>query len=300
MKLVTSKDQCLFGYEVYSQLVEQKLATKSFNEELNLVTFKYAKKVMFDRLWNKHPALMECRGITFDATTKELKALPFRKSFNYLENDWWKGVPLSTKVRVSKKYNGFMGCVSNVGGLVYSTTGSTKSDFVSYIKDCTGELSGHEITEGWSYLFECMHSSDPHIVKEDVEVAQLGARNNSTGVFSITNHTPAGRFTLEDVLQDAKTDKGEGWMVYHPDDEFCLSPAKVKSDYYVGKKKLMRMTPKNVELMYRSPESIAQMLPERWKEFPAAITKIFGISWWLNFNDQARREVIEELEKLHE
>lgn len=295
MKLVKSKDEIFFDFDVYQGLVDRKLATKSFNEELNLATFKYSKKVMFDRLWNTYPALMECRGITFDATTKELKALPFRKSFNYLENDWWKGVHLDTPVLAYKKYNGFMGCITaNSSSVVYSTTGSTKSDFVQYIKDIVPLWTCSSF--GCSNLYEIMHPGDPHIVEESQLFNRLGNRSLEGGWFTPSATACVGRFSLKNILEDAKSDKSEGWMVYHPEDTFHLSPCKIKSAYYVGKKKLMRMTAKNVELMYNNPVAIDNLLPDSWEDFPRAITELFPKEDWLSYTDQERRKHIEELE----
>ena len=80
------------SYETMQRLVAAKLATVSTNGHLD--TFKYARRVMFDYLWDTDPALLECRGITYDNRTGALVVAAPRKSFNYLENGWWKDVPL--------------------------------------------------------------------------------------------------------------------------------------------------------------------------------------------------------------
>lgn len=115
-------------YEQMLDLVNQKLATVSVNG--NLSTFKYAKRVMFDYLWDTTPLLMDCRGHTYDNTTGEVVVAAPTKSFNYLENNWGRELQSDTKVQIAKKYNGFLACVSkHEGEIVVSTTGSTKSEF---------------------------------------------------------------------------------------------------------------------------------------------------------------------------
>ena len=52
-------------------------------------TFKYHRRAMYDYLWFVDTDLMECRGHVYDSVTKELVQAAPRKSFNYLENDYW-------------------------------------------------------------------------------------------------------------------------------------------------------------------------------------------------------------------
>lgn len=218
--LVTSKKQCLFPMETYEELVQKGLAVKSIDTEKGLVTYKYARKVMFENLWKSHPALMECRGVVFCTITNQLVALPVRKSFNYGENGWWDDVPLDAKVVLYKKYNGFMGAIA---GRSYSTTGSTKSDFVKLISKHAIRGSSLNQTD----LYEIVDESDPHIVTEKLGAHFLGTRDHYTGdfypanIFSVT--------TLRDALQFADSDKGEGFMAYLYEDNIKLSPCKLKT-----------------------------------------------------------------------
>lgn len=74
-------------------------------------TFKYSRKVMFDYLWNnlKEKGILECRGHVYNNKTGKIINLPVAKTFNYLELDTWKDVPLNQRVHGVKKYNGYMG-----------------------------------------------------------------------------------------------------------------------------------------------------------------------------------------------
>lgn len=286
------------SYETMLKLVEQKLATVSVNG--NLSTFKYHRRVMFDNLWNQHPETMECRGHTYDNTTGELVVATPRKSFNYLENGWWSDKSLETPVIAYKKYNGFMACVSKVGALpMISTTGSTKSDFVQmaekYLLNKQFLATDSKIT----HLFEIVHPDDPHIVDELVGSHHLGYRDKKTGAF-----TPYGKTkdiylgTLKGILEIAEVNTGEGFMVYDlHNDPNRIAPAKVKTPYYIGKKRLMRASKKHVELMYTDSQSYSfNHLPEMWRNMPKYICGVYEKEHWISLSDQERRKVLETFE----
>lgn len=291
--LVKSKDEIIFPVSVYEELVAKKLATKSTDTEKGLVTYKYAKKVMFENLWNAHPALMECRGITFD-NEGNLIALPFRKSFNYKENGWWEDVPLNANVYMHKKYNGFMACVSrhNWQGLI-STTGSTKSEFTNIARENLKEEESYGALNG-SYLYEIVDQFDPHIVNEKVGSYYLGLRVHNDGSF----HANGFDFltTLEEAIQIAEKDRGEGFMLYLVNDDYQLSPCKLKTPYYVGKKRLMRMGSKEVQAMYKGQNP--PRLGKDWAEIVPIIRSKVPVETWLEFNDQTRRAVLEHYWKI--
>ena len=163
-------------------LVEQKLATKKVNTDLNVVTFKYAKRVMYDYMWDSNPELFECRGHTYCLDTGNQIVFPPRKSFNYLENGTWKDKPLDIEVTLFKKYNGFMACVSvHYGKVIVSTTGSTSGPYVEMTKELIFKRFSEESIANWakgksegSWLFEICHRNDPHIVHEVENAYYLG------------------------------------------------------------------------------------------------------------------------------
>ena len=111
-------------------LVSQGLAKKKINEELGLVTYKYAKKVMYDYLWDKHPELLMCRGHVYDVNTGKLVIAAPKKSFNYLENGTWKDKPLhdewsnpadATRYMIMGRYAGSSGEVKTTVKKRYSS-----------------------------------------------------------------------------------------------------------------------------------------------------------------------------------
>jgi hypothetical protein len=279
-------------YQDMLDLVQAKLAVVSVNNDLS--TFKYHRRVMYEQLWDTSEFLMECRGITFNNKTGELVLLPFRKSFNYTERGTWQDVPLNTPVLACKKFNGFMGQITKYQGeFVFGTTGSTKSDFVKMFRESYLKTGGtpHKLTTD---LYEVILKKDPHIVEEQEQgCVPLGLRCHITGEFY-----PVAPFeqpyALEDILELAKTDKGEGWMLYSNTQKEAV---KIKTDYYVGKKKLMRMSKNNVLEMYKNPGNTIQSLPDYWKFAVKEITKGFRKSLWSRLSDQQRREVLEAMDE---
>lgn len=126
----------ILTFEQQNDLVNKGLATRKDNGKLS--TFKYARKVMFDYLWDKHPELRECRGHTYDSTNGNLVVAAPTKTFNYLENNTWKHVDTNIKIEAYKKYNGFMATLSFYENeIVVGTTGTTDSEYA--------KLARHEI-----------------------------------------------------------------------------------------------------------------------------------------------------------
>lgn len=285
----------------------------SFDQQMNLVnrgmarmkndgkftTFKYHRRAMYDYLWFVETDLLECRGHTYDSVTKELVQAAPRKSFNYLENDyWWSAVDLDTQVEVYKKINGYMACATlHNGELVVSTTGTTTSEYAQWAKELILKdyaLYDMVIDSDASTLFEVVVPQDPHIVNERIGLHLLGMREKAgDGTFHPCNGT--GVMTLAEAITLAETDRGEGFMVYRKDEDSKLAPCKLKTPYYVGKKKLMRMSAKNVELMYDNALVTSKALPAMWADAPIEIVGKFAKEEWLSFDDQQRRVFLEQL-----
>jgi hypothetical protein len=105
-------------------------------------------------------------------------------------------------------------------------------------------------TQGMTFMFECVHPSDPHIIPEEEGMYLLGYRENEFG--SNVGHDP---FVLQDLgrmfncfvpesvttnmarLQElAKECKHEGYVFYTEDGV----SAKIKSPYYLTSKWVAR------------------------------------------------------------
>lgn len=286
----------MLSYQEQLDLVKRGFAKVSTNG--NLSTFKYARRVYYANLWNVISGITECRGHTYDNTTGEIVLAAPTKTFNYGENNHWLNAPLDTPVVLYKKYNGFMAAVSSYDGqIVIGTTGSTKSDFAALARtvlvDTYTETGLHRMfdsNERYTRLFEICHNTDPHIVDEECGAHLLGTRDHATGRFD-----PCGRAimtTLGEALQLAKNERDiEGWMVYHADHGIC----KLKTDYYIDKKRLMRMSAQRVKLMYNNPMNVIQSLSRHWKFAVEPIIAYHTETTWAESTDQQRREFLEKI-----
>jgi len=241
---------------------------KEYVESSNLVNMKecgdgiyvlkYKKKVFYDNLWNEYIA--ECRGSIVDKDFN-LVTYPFTKIYNYgIE----KAAPVlapDTKVTAFRKVNGFMVAMTvHKGELLVSTTGSTDSPFVDMAKEMM--VTHMPLTDwrmalgtadclGMTFMFECVHPGDPHIVPEKSGMYLLGARENSWGskimrdpyfLMDFARDT-LHCFYAESILTNmarlqelAKECRHEGYVFYT--DEGVS--AKIKSPYYLTSKWVAR------------------------------------------------------------
>ena len=241
---------------------------KAYVETSNLVNMKecgdgiyvlkYKKKVFYDNLWNDFIA--ECRGSIVDKDFN-LVTYPFTKIYNYGIEKEAPVLTNDTKVTAFRKVNGFMVAMTvHNGELLVSTTGSTDSDYVTMAKEMMVThmpltdwrmALGNAECEGVTYMFECVHPSDPHIIPEKPGMYLLGWRENMWG--SKILHDP---YILMDFARDvlncywaesyttnmarleqmAKECKHEGFVFYT--DEGVS--AKIKSPYYLTSKWVAR------------------------------------------------------------
>jgi hypothetical protein len=216
-----------------------------------IYVLKYKKKVFYDNLWNDYIA--ECRGSIVDADFN-LVSYPFTKIYNYgIE----KAAPVlapDTKVTAHRKVNGFMvACTLHNGKLLVSTTGSTDSDYVTMARELIDEVKYLDLCSRWAgytFMFECVHKNDPHIIPEKEGMYILGYRENKFG--TSVQHDPymlmemgrvLGCFVPESIMTNmaqlqvlARECKHEGYVFYTEDGV----SAKIKSPYYLTSKWVAR------------------------------------------------------------
>jgi GTP cyclohydrolase II len=244
------KDE-LKDYVATSKLVNMKPAGEG------IFVLKYKKKVFYDNLWNEYIA--ECRGTIVDADFN-IVAYPFTKIYNYGIEKEAPVLADDTKVTAFRKVNGFMvACTWYNGDILVSTTGSTDSPYVAMAKEmmlthaswADWQLAFNRADmDGMTFMFECVHPADPHIIPEKAGMYLLGYRENVFG--SKVGHDP---FVLQDlarslncyfaeslttnmarIKQLAKECKHEGYVFYT--DEGVS--AKIKSPYYLTSKWVAR------------------------------------------------------------
>jgi len=237
---------------------------KQYVESSNLVNrrecgdgiyvLKYKKKVFYDNLWDEYIA--ECRGSIVDRDFN-LVAYPFTKIYNYgIE----KSAPvLANDVHVTayRKVDGFMvACTWYRDDVLISTTGSTDSPYVVMAREMIGNnMDRYRATckqyEGHTFMFECVHASDPHIVPEQPGMYLLGMRKNEwcspieadVELMMLLQNAFRTRVvqsfytSMGQLLQEVKTVKHEGFVFYT--DEGNVS-SKLKSPYYLTAKWVAR------------------------------------------------------------
>lgn len=226
---------------------------------------KYTKQVFYKGLWNKY--LEECRGTIIDAEFNVISR-PFTKIYNYGIEDSSPVLHPNELVRAFRKVNGFMATItSHNGELLISTTGSTDSPFVQYIRDmidieCYAEFCNKFPT--YTFMFECVHPEDPHIVPEDIGMYLLGYRTklweSSVSVERLDEFAkqlqcfvPAKEIlTVAEVCETVKTVKHEGFVFYTMDGRVG---AKLKSPFYLANKFVVR-NPRTDKLLKQSAKEI--------------------------------------------
>jgi hypothetical protein len=278
------------------KLVSMKLAGDG------IYVLKYKKKVFYDDLWNEY--LAECRGSVVDADFN-LVSYPFTKIYNYgIESAAPVFSEIDTVVTAYRKVNGFMVAATwHKGDILVSTTGSTDSDYVRMAREM---MLSHQSWADWqlafnradmdgmTFMFECVHPADPHIIPEQAGMYILGYRENTwkseighhpavleqlSEIFKC--HMPEYRHLTVAALKDlVKTVKHEGFVFY---DENGVS-AKIKSPYYLTSKWVARnpRTDKLVDLK----RDIKHNLDEEYYPLVDAIRE--NIEAYTAMDEQAR------------
>jgi hypothetical protein len=162
-------------------------------------------------------------------------------------------------VYASRKVNGFMVAVTwHEHDLLVSTTGSIDSDYVKMARELIEpNIDRYRETCGensnYTFMFECVHRNDPHIIPEKEGMYFLGARVKELGSRIMTNFFLPEEFNairveqmwapMEYVEMIAKQVKHEGFVIYAGN-----SATKIKSPYYLVKKFVAR-SPRTDKLM---------------------------------------------------
>lgn len=265
----------------------------------NVFVLKYKKKVFYKGLWNEY--LEECRGTIVDKDFNIISR-PFTKIYNYGIEDRSPVIGLKEMVDVYRKVNGFMVAVTLYeDDLLVSTTGSIDSDFVKMALQMIDREKYLKVCRDYpdtTFLFECVHKSDPHIIPEVEGMYLIGFRSNSWDCYAdiwpnmlLIAARKFGCFypehfrcALEELLMKIKDCKHEGFVFYT--DEGIS--AKIKSPYYLIKKFVSR-NPNTDKLMNKD---IKGKIDE---EYYPLINKIQeNIEMFTNMDEQSRLKWVSE------
>lgn len=95
-------------FEKYEDLVQKGYLNKKIQGKL--ILYNYSEKCTFEGFWND--ITLNCRGVIYNAETKEVAARPFRKFFNLGEHEnkaELGAIPYGMNYRVEDKLDGSMG-----------------------------------------------------------------------------------------------------------------------------------------------------------------------------------------------
>jgi len=285
---------------MFDDLVEKKLVQKKTYPN-GLSIFKYKKNVFWDNLWHTDERLLDARGMVLDAEGNKV-IWPFTKVFNYQENGTT--LPLDKEIVAVRKVNGYLACARWWNDeLIVSTTGTLDSKYAEWARE---RLEGNSIFSTYpcaTFMFEICIPEDPHIVEENSGAYLIGARDMTSGCMwgeYVLDYVAEiyeflrpewGVTTFEDILEDKKRAMHEGWMIRDIDSGKIL--LKVKSNHYLSKKALMRMSDKKVDILFENPSKIKEMLDEEFWNLAECVVNSFTKEEWKEMSDQDRRAVIE-------
>lgn len=264
------------------------------NSRPGIFVLKYTRRVFYDNLWSDE--LEHCRGAIVDKDFN-LISYPFQKIYNYQIED--RAPVLADDVRVTayRKVNGFMvACTWYRGDVLISTTGSTDSPYVAMAREMIGDnMDRYRKTckyyEGNTFMFECVHPSDPHIVPEKAGMYLIGMRENKYG--SRITHEVAPLFlqaafhsipvevyytTVGELAKTVKTVKHEGFVFYTDDGV----SSKLKSPYYLTAKWVAR-NPRTDKLLTKQ---FREQLDEEY--YPLLDHILSNIESYTAMDEQAR------------
>jgi hypothetical protein len=232
---------------------------------------KYKRKVFYDSLWDDF--LEECRGTLVDEDFNIISR-PFTKIYNYGIETRAPVLPDNTKITACRKVNGFMVAVTWYNDdILVSTTGSTDSDYVKMAMELIDRPKYGKVCRDWpdyTFMFECCHSNDQHIIPETAGMYLLGWRKNFWNSHIEYDQLVAALLvqyfdcefvdceetTVGELLKQVKTVEHEGFVAYG-DDNISF---KIKSPYYLVKKFVAR-NPKTDKLMR---QNVKQFVDEEY------------------------------------
>lgn len=286
---------------MFDDLVEKKLVQKKTYPN-GLSIYKYKKNVFWDNLWHTDERLLDARGMVLDDEGNKV-IWPFTKVFNYQENGTT--LPLDKKVIAVRKVNGYLACARWwKGELIVSTTGTLDSQYAKWAREL---LEGNLLFSTFPqiiFMFEICVEQDPHIIDEVPAAYLIGARSTASGNMWLESALDEVADTFDfmrpewkvtrfgDILEYKRHAAHEGWIIRDVKTGEILM--KVKSNYYLSKKALMRMGDRRVDILFDNPSLIKESLDEEFWSVAEFITQEFSKEEWKEMNDQERRKVIEE------
>jgi ATP-dependent RNA circularization protein (DNA/RNA ligase family) len=283
--------------------VENNLALvskKSFDKFPGLHLLKYKNSVFYKNLWNEY--LIQCRGTVVNENF-DIISYGFAKIFNYRENNTI--IDPHHQVIAVDKINGFLAAVTWYNGdILVSTTGSLTSEHVDMAKEILPLDRMKLVLESYqnlSFCFEIVHPNDPHIISEYEGVYLIGAREKVLGsakqsevfldaiALDFDVFRPKWEYIrFSDLLEQAKTYKREGYVVYDQESDTVL---KLKTPYYLTSKFIARI--KKLDLIF--DRNYKQHFEEEFYSLCEYLQKNYTKEQFLEISEQERLTILLEI-----
>lgn len=218
----------------------------------------YTDSCMWDQMWND--TTLNCRGLIFNNQTMEVLARPFRKFFNY-EQEQAPKWDLDTKLHVTDKLDGSLGILYRQpdGNYAVATRGSFNSDQAQWANEVYEALHASlwEPNPKYTYLYELIYPENRIVVNYEGMQALilLGAVDIETGesipVEDIAVDWPGfivpifhDEATLKEILESPARENAEGVVMWNRETD---ERVKIKyEDYKILHRYLTNTTPKHV------------------------------------------------------
>lgn len=217
---------------------------KESHQYPGLYVLKYKNKVFYNSLWDEF--LEECRGMVVDKDFNII-SLPFTKIYNYGIESRAPSFDNTEVVDAWRKINGFMAAITWYNNeLVISTTGSLDSEFCTMVRKMINVEQYKKVCSQFpdlTFLFECVHINDPHIINEVLGVYLIGYRQKDLALPVKLNNTMMSIFANEFgckkpeyyqmpfgvLLEYVEKDTHEGYVIYSNSG----AVTKIKTPFYL-------------------------------------------------------------------
>lgn len=250
-------------------MAKKLINTRTSEKYPTLEIRKYSKHVFFDNLWDTDPQLLESRGHVYTTDGRRV-VNTFTKIFNYME----RGTTIDPEhdVLCVRKVNGFMASatyVAELEELIIATSGSFDGEYVDMAKEyLMNDEVKHtvRIHPQFTFIFEIVHPSNPHIIVEEHGAYLIGIRSiasedayHSSPGWERIMDKEATRMkvkrpewytsTFKEVVEQSKVVQHEGFVVYDISSE-STQALKIKSPFYLTNKAAARI--KDIETLLKS------------------------------------------------
>lgn len=270
----------LFDPEALVTALREGLVVERKHPNLPLAILNYTARCQYERgLWG--PVTTQCRGLIYNTETGEVVARPFRKFFNYGQQEA-PALTLDASVIVTDKLDGSLGVLyPTTMGRAIATRGAFESDQAKHATDVWWDrYATVAIPRGWTLLFEIVYPENRVVLDygERDELILLGAVEIETGrsigpLDTLLASWPGpraetfGYTSLTEALAAKPRPNAEGLVVHFVDTD---ERVKIKQEDYVALHRIvMGLNERSVWEHLRSGKPIAELLAALPDEFHA-------------------------------